>query len=202
MERLAWKNGIDPAALIPAGARISLARRSRLRQRPALVQSSRWPPGSKLPTAADKLPDWRWRIETVADGITTFASLPPDLRSEVLAEGVETKPLDEQLVAIAVVHQHRLLNTRPLLRRLVFAPNFGTVHFERQGADSTDVVHRLYTPISAKPFDPHEKEPRAPAARPADPSMAFGPHTVHRAPLKTPLKTPTDKPNKPPEIRT
>jgi hypothetical protein len=196
MERLAWKNGIDPAALIPAGARISLARRSRLRQRPALVPSARWPTGSKLPAAADKLPDWRWRIQTVTDAVTTIASLPADLRSEVLAEDVKNKPLKEQLLAIAVVHQDRLLNNRPLLRRLVFAPNFGTVHFERQGS-ATDVVHRLYTPVSAKPFPVNEKQP-LPAGRPGDPNMAFGPHTVHRAPLKTP----TDDPNKPPVIRT
>ena len=71
------------------------------------------------------------------------------------------------------------------LRRLVFAPNFGTVQFEQTPA-SPDVVHRLYTPVTAEPFARARREP-LPAGRPPDPPRGVRPpHTVHRAPLKTP----------------
>ncbi len=193
MERLAWKDGIDATALIPAGARISLARRSRLRKNPALVPTSPWPAGSKLPAAADKRPDWRWRIQTVVDVITKRADLPTGLQTEPLAETVKTKPIDEQLVAIATVHQTRLVQNRPLLRRLLFAPNFGTVQFEQKPA-GPDIVHRLYSTVTAEPFLPSENKPLQ-TGPPADPNVAFGPHTVHRAPLKAPAT------ETPPEIR-
>jgi hypothetical protein len=193
MERLAWKNGIDPSALIPANARISLARRSRLRRKPALVPTSPWPPGSKLPASADRKPDWRWRIQSITDLVTKRMDLPEKLRTEPLPGTAPTKPLDEQLVAIATVHQTRLVQNRPLLRRLVFSPNFGSVQFEQKPA-GPDVVHRLFTPATADPFPQSENQP-LPAGRPADPTVTFGPHTVHRAPLKAPA---TDTP---PDIR-
>jgi hypothetical protein len=196
MERLAWTNGIEASALIPAGARISLARRSRLRKKPALVPTSPWPPGSKLPDAAAKKPDWRWRIQSVTDLVTKLTDLPAGidgLQPTPIDEAALTDPLDEQLVAIAEAHQTRLLENRPLLRRLVFAPNFGTVQFE-QKPGGPEVVHRLHTPATAKPFAPSEKQP-LPAGPPSAPNVAFGPHTVHRAPLKAPAT------ETPPEIR-
>lgn len=185
MERLAWKEPVDPALLIKPGARLSIARRSRLRRKPALVPTSPWPAGSALPANAAKGPDWRWRIQTVADLTTQQADLPAGLRADQIVEAdVHNKPLGEQLVAISIVHQRRLLANRPMLRRLVFAPNFGTVRFEPQTAGAIDIVHRLHTPESAEPFATTEHAPR-PAGRPADPQMGFGPHTVHRAPLRT-----------------
>jgi hypothetical protein len=193
MERLAWKSGIELSALVPAGARVSLARRSRLRKRPALVPSSPWPNGSKLPASPDKQPDWRWRIQTVVDAVTKREDLPgglDGLRTAIL-DTKKDDPIDKQLVAIATMHQTRLRENKPLLRRLVFAPNFGTVQFEEKPA-GIDVVHRLYSPATSK-APPSEHDP-LPAGRPADPAVAFGPHTVHRAPLKT-LAT-----DKPPEI--
>jgi hypothetical protein len=183
MERLAWKTGIAVADLVPAGARVPLARRSRLRREPALVPTAPWPKGSKLPTSPAKQPDWRWRIQTVVDTVTKRADLPERLRTEALPIDVNTKPIEQRLVAIAAVHQLRLAQNRPLLRRLVFAPNFGTVRFEEKPA-GLEVVHRLYTPASADPF-PREDEP-LPGTPPVDPPIAFGPHTVHRAALKTP----------------
>ncbi len=196
MERLAWKDGIEASALIPAGARISLARRSRLRKEPALVPTSPWPPGSKLPAAAAKKPDWRWRIQAVADVLTKLTDLPgglDGLRPTPIDEAALTEPLDGQLIEIAEAHQTRLLENRPLLRRLVFAPNFGTVQIE-QKLGGPEVVHRLYTPATAKPFPDSEKQPLPPGP-PSAPNVAFGPHTVHRAPLKAPA---TDTP---PDIR-
>jgi hypothetical protein len=196
MERLAWKNGIEASALIPAGARISLARRSRLRKKPALVPTSPWPPGSKLPAAEAKKPDWRWRVQAVADVVTKLTDLPgglDGLQPTPIDEGALTDPLDEQLVEIAEAHQARLLENRPLLRRLVFAPNFGTVQFE-QKPGGPEVVHGLHTPAMAKPFADTEKQP-LPGGPPSAPNVAFGEHTVHRAPLKAPA---TDTP---PEIR-
>jgi hypothetical protein len=193
MERLAWRNGIDPFELIPAGARLSLARRSRLRKHPALVPTAPWPKGSKLPAAAAKKPDWRWRIQPVGDVVTKQDDLPSDLKAPLIPTGLNTKPVDTQLVGIAAVHQDRLHANRPLLRRLVFAPNFGTISFE-QKPGGADVVHRLYTPVSAAAFPPSETQ-QPPDVPPPDPGMVFGPHTVHRAALKTPA---TDIP---PDIR-
>jgi hypothetical protein len=162
MERLAWKNGIDPSALVPAGARVSLARRSRLRRKPALVASSPWPKGSKLPAGPDKQPDWRWRIQLVVDAVT---KLPDGLQPEVIDLAFKTKPIDEQLVHIARVHQRRLLDNKPPLRRVVFGPNFGTVQFEQQaGTDVVQVTHRLHSPATPSP-PLTEKEP-LPAGRP------------------------------------
>lgn len=185
MERLAWKAPVDPALLIKPGARLSIARRSRLRRKPALVPTSPWPAGSALPSNADKGPDWRWRIQTVADLTTKQADLPASLQAvQILEADVHNKPFGEQLVAISTVHQERLKANRPLLRRLVFAPNFGTVLFEQKDAGAVDVVHRLHTPTAAEP-PPSERAPR-PAGRPADQQMGFGPHTVHRTPLRTP----------------
>jgi hypothetical protein len=193
MERLAWKTGIDAAALIPAGARVSLARRSRLRREPALVPTSPWPKGSKLPADPDERPDWRWRIQSVVDVVTERSDLPAGLRTEPIPEAVKDEPINEQLVAISTVHQTRLLQNLPPLRRLVFAPNFGTLQFEQKPA-GVDVVHRLYSPVKAEPFPPNERQPR-PAGPPADPNLGFGPHTVHRTSLKTPAA------DAPPEIR-
>ena len=182
MERLAWKEGIDVAELVPDGGRVSMGRRARLRRRPALVPTAPWPANSKLPTNRSKQPDWRWRIETVVDTATRFADLPDLLKPPVIT--TTATELDGQLAAIAAAHQLRLTSNRPPLRRIVFGANFGTVHFEGQGA-AAEVVHRLHSPKSAAPFRPEEKVPR-PAGRPAVPDMEFGPHTVHRAPLKTP----------------
>jgi hypothetical protein len=188
MERLAWRSSIALSDLVPAGARVSLARRSRLRKEPALVPTAPWPKGSKLPAAQAKQPDWRWRIRTVVDMVTKRDNLPDELETEPLPVDVNGQSINQRLVAIAVVHQERLRQNRPLLRRVVFAPNFGTVRFEEK-AGGVEVAHRLHTPVNANPFPP-EREP-LPDTRPVDPPVGFGPHTVHRAPLTTP---PADTP--------
>jgi hypothetical protein len=182
MERLAWRTGVDPAALVPTGARVSLARRSRLRKKPALVPTAPWPKGSKLPARPDLQPDWRWRLRSVVDEVTKRDDLPDALKAAVI-QVEPNDPIEKQLTAISTAHQKRLQDNSPMLRRLVFAPNFGTVEFEQKAA-GVDLVHRLYSPVTAKPF-PAEHEP-LPVGPPADPLMAFGPHTVHRAPLKVP----------------
>ena len=51
MERIAWKE-IDADDLVPPGARLPLARRARLRRKPALVPSAVWPKGTTIPDAA------------------------------------------------------------------------------------------------------------------------------------------------------
>ena len=53
---------------------------------------------------------------------------------------------------------------------------------------------QLYSPVTAEPFLPSENKP-LPTGPPADPNVAFGPHTVHRAPLRAPAT------ETPPEIR-
>ena len=68
MERIAWKE-IDADDLVPPGARLPLARRARLRRKPALVPSAVWPKGTTIPDG--KQPDWRWRITSVVDTTTT-----------------------------------------------------------------------------------------------------------------------------------
>ena len=77
MERIAWKE-IDADDLVPPGARLPLARRSRLRRKPALVPSAVWPKGTTIPDG--KQPDWRWRITSVIDTTTRVEDLPEKIR--------------------------------------------------------------------------------------------------------------------------
>jgi hypothetical protein len=72
-----------------------------------------------------------------------------------------------------------------MLRRLVFAPSFGTVHFALDGTTAT-VVHTIHTPVVADlPVLDSDSTPLPGGVIPRQ-EMAFGPHTVHRAALRTP----------------
>ncbi len=102
MERIAWKE-IDADDLVPPGARLPLARRSRLRRKPALVPSAVWPKGTTIPDG--KQPDWRWRITSVIDTTTHVDDLPEKIRPRVIAETTEAKPAVDRFVDVATLHQ-------------------------------------------------------------------------------------------------
>jgi hypothetical protein len=186
LERLAWKK-ITAADLGLAGTRLSLARRARLRREPALLTTSGWPSNASIP--AGKQPDWRWRIQLVVDNTTT---LPPSLQPRSMEPGTDAKDDPARLTSIASVHRTRLDEAKPMLRRIVFAPNFGVVSFSSDGAEVT-ATHTIYTPT--QPSLPpaaadSEPLPSGPLTRQA---ATFGPHTVHHSPLTTPAaeKIPT-----------
>lgn len=183
VERLAWKE-IDADDLLPDGVRLSLARRSRLRRKPALVPTSGWPKGVAIPEG--KEPDWRWRIEPMVDTATKAADLPEEIRPVGIPPGTDGRPVDERLIVVSGVHQRRLREGKPHLRRMVFEPNFGIVRFRQEG-EVAQLVHRLYSPTSVMRFDA-AKESKPPAAGPPAPpaGIGFGPHTEHRAGLRTP----------------
>jgi hypothetical protein len=178
IERLAWKK-ISATDLVPAGARLSLARKARLRREPALVPSTRWPAGTTLPASAAKAPDWRWRVKPIID---TTTNLPAALRPAPIEAGNDARPDDERLTRIAATHRRRLTEAKPLLRRLVFSPNFGTVQFAASGT-KVNVTHSIYT--STEPSLALDTGPLPPGVLPLQ-DMTFGPHTVHKAELSTP----------------
>jgi hypothetical protein len=182
MERIAWKE-IDAADLVPAGTRLPLARRARLRRKPALVPSAVWPAGTKIPDA--KPPDWRWRITSIVDTTTRISDLPEKVRPRVIAEATEDKAAVDRFVDVATLHQQLVTEGKPRLRRVVFLPNFGTIQFELD-VDIPVAVHRIHSANDVIAFDDGESKP-LPAERPAPPpTLAFLPNTVHRAQLRTP----------------
>jgi hypothetical protein len=180
IERIAWTT-ITAADLVPAGARLSITRRGALRRRPALLPTRRWPPGAKIPAA--KPPDWSWRISPVTDNATKRADLPSGLQLPPFPANIDTLSSPQRLTQIAAVHQQRLTANVPPLRRVIFRANFGTIGFRGSG-DAVEVVHTLYSPVSAAPFPPSDADPLTATGAIPDPAMAFGPHTVHAVTLK------------------
>lgn len=184
-ERLAW-NKISVGDLVPTGKRISLARRSAMRREPALLPTRPWPAKSAIP--AGKPPDWRWRLQPIIDQTTTRNDLPEKLRTEPFAPGIDDLPVAQRLTEITRVHQARLDDNIPALRRLVFGPNFGTIGF-RGPASAVEVVHTLYSP--GLPSLPRVDTELKPGPIAVVPPVTFGPHTVHVAAVRTP---PTETP--------
>ena len=182
IERIAW-NEIDADDLVPAGTHLPLARRARLRRKPAIVPSAVWPKGARIPDG--KPADWRWRITAVIDTTTRATDLPEKLRPRVIAEATEAKPDVDRFVDVATLHQQLITEGKPRLRRVVFLPNFGTVQFESD-VDIPVAVHRIHSADDVIAFDASEDAER-PAERPAPPPLLrFLPNTVHRAQLRTP----------------
>ena len=72
-----------------------------------------------------------------------------------------------------------------MLRRIVFDPNFGTVQFAGTG-DDRRVEHRIHTTTTVVKFNAVEEDQPLPPGRPPEPTVTFGPHTVHRVALRTP----------------
>ena len=178
IERIAW-NEIDADDLVPAGTHLPLARRSRLRRKPAIVPSAVWPVGTKIPET--KEPDWRWRITAVIDTTTRVVDLPPTLQPRVIAETTEEKPPVDRFVDIATLHQQLVTEGKPRLRRVVFLPNFGTVSFELD-IEIPVAVHRIHSANDVITFDADEAKP-LPAERPAPPpQLAFLPNTAPPCP--------------------
>jgi hypothetical protein len=182
VERLAW-NEIDVTDLVPDRELLPLARRARLRKRPALVPSGVWPKEAAIP--ATKPPDWSWRLLAVVDTITKRTDLPTALRPAVVPADDPAMTIPQHLRAVATVHQTRVKGGTPMLRRIVFEPNFCTVQFAGAG-DARRVEHRIHSATSIVTFNAVEEDQPLPPGRPPEPTVTFGPHTVHRVPLRTP----------------
>ena len=189
VERLAW-NEIDVTDLVADRSALPLARRARLRKRPALVPSAVWPREARIPPT--KLPDWSWRLLAVVDTTTKRIDLPDAIRPPVVPADAPATTIPQHLTAVATVHQERVKKGAPMLRRIVFEPNFGTVQFAGTG-DSRRVEHRIHTATSIVKFNAVEEDQPLPPGRPPEPTVTFGPHTVHRVVLRTPAEaTPPD----------
>jgi hypothetical protein len=182
VERLAW-NEIDVTDLVADRTALSLARRARLRKRPALVPSGVWPREARIP--ANKPPDWSWRLLAVVDTTTKRDDLPTGIRPAVVPPDAPATTIPQHLRAVATVHQTRVTEGKPMLRRVVFEPNFGTVQFAGTG-DARRVEHRIHTATSVVKFNAIEEDQPLPPGRPPEPTFKFGPHTVHRVVLRTP----------------
>jgi hypothetical protein len=188
-ERLAWTS-VDADDLVPSGARLSLARRARLRRKPALAPTYRWPAGTVVPDSGANAPDWRWRMLPLADTTTV---LPTELRPVSIDAGSDALPDDQRLTKVAAAHRRRLTDAKPALRRLVFSPSFGTVQFVPDGA-AVAVVHTIHTAVVGDlPVLAADATPLPAGVLPPQ-AVVFGPHTVHRAPLRTPTDAVPPKP--------
>jgi hypothetical protein len=184
VERLAW-NEIDVTDVVADRSALPLARRARLRKEPALVPSAVWPREAAIPP--NKVPDWSWRLLAVVDTTTKREDLPTGIRPAVVPPDASAMTIPQHLRAVATVHQTRVTEGKPMLRRIVFEPNFGTVQFAGSG-DARRVEHRIHTATSVVKFNAVEEDQPLPPGRPPEPTVKFGPHTVHRVTLRTPAE--------------
>ena len=181
VERLAWNEiDVDRPRRRPVPA-LPLARRARLRSAAgARAERGR---GRRAPRSPPtKPPDWRWRLLAVVD-TTTDARRPAG--RDPPGRRPARRPTDDEPAATGPrrghLHQTRVTEGKPMLRRIVFDPNFGTVQFAR---------NRRRPPRRAP--HPHDRRRSSrstlsrrtsrcrPAAHPSR-TVTFGPHTVHRA---------------------
>ena len=177
------------AGLVPAGCAVPLARRSRLRKKPALVPTAvaagleAAPAAARSPTGAGGSSGRR--RDEAADGPPGWTPV-----CSPIDEAAMTEPARRAARRHREAHQTRLMRTGRCCAGSSSRPTSALCSSSR--SRGPEVVHRLYTPATAKPF----RRPRAALAGrgpPLPPNVAFVAHTVHRAPLKTPSdETPPD----------
>ena len=138
-ERLGWNEAA--AVSIAPGKAISIARRSRLKQTPAIVPARGWPAGTTI--AADKPPDFRFRITGLRDERLRSELPHPEHLQPPLPAFDAADPL-QTYHQVAARHAELALGPTELLRLLVFRSNLGTVRFEPDG-DSHTVIHELWS---------------------------------------------------------
>ncbi len=129
-----------------------------------------------------KPPDWSWRLLAVVD-TTTKRDRPADRARARRSSRPTRRPttIPQHLRAVATVHQTRVTEGKPMLRRIVFDPNFGTVQFAGTG-DARRVEHRIHTTDDGRQVQRCRGGPAA-AARP--PARADGHvRAAHRPPRR------------------
>ena len=154
-ERMGWNKAEEKAFVFTTGkslADIPPVLRRKLHQSPMLMPTFGWPEGTKV--AADKLPDWSWRLQPTLDVRLETERPPPgqprklepdDARVQsVLANHAEPGREIAAYATVAARHQDQFNKLRHS-RQILFRSNFGVVRFER--APELTAVHEVYTAI-------------------------------------------------------
>jgi hypothetical protein len=185
--RLGWNEKIDDLLAIPAGRHPPPALDRRLQESPVLLVPRGWPDGTNEKVV--HRPDWAWRIEVIRDR-RTDADRPAAARAAPLLPATPQQDVKENLDAYPHVaaRQVKQLDNMNHTRQMLFATNFGAIHFEHtqvkvlgQPQDVIVAVHELYA-----------VHPEAPL--PDKPEV----YMRHRIPLDAPLAV-SDRPVPPPD---
>ncbi|MGH2614273.1 MAG: hypothetical protein ACRDJC_03460 [Thermomicrobiales bacterium] len=167
-ERMGWNQRDEAAFVIPAGSDLgdtSPALRKKLASSPMLVTTFGFPAGTTV--AADKLPDWSWRLQPLIDQ-RPEDERPKPVRPRALAPnaerieavlGAHVDPGAELAAyqSVAARHQDQFDRLRHS-RQILFRSNFGLVRFERDAAGATVAVQELYSALR-DPDEPVEVDP-------------------------------------------
>jgi hypothetical protein len=156
--RLAWKSKADDNVILAAGESLPTPLRARWTRSPVLAFGRGWPVGTTL--NSEKLPDWRWRMDMLADPRPN-SERPPGLQTpNVTTDFTTADPIDGYF---RVGANHGLAAAQHVthFRRLLFLRNIGLVSFPRVGTEQR-VRHELLSD---------------------HPSLTFAPNTVHEASL-------------------
>jgi hypothetical protein len=166
-ERLGW--AADNGVLLPPGAQIRPGRRARLRRKPAILPAQGWPAGTTV--AADKPPDWRWRVQVVRDerARNQLPAGAPDIPQLSWNAGDTLASYAE----IAGKHQQVMLAPKDPVRLMVFRNNLGLVSFAKDGADYK-VSHTLLSSADDETGDRFTQHTIAFVPSPAPPAPVLG----------------------------
>jgi hypothetical protein len=166
-ERMGWNAADDRAFVFKGGntlADVPPVLRRKLHESPMLMPTFGWPDGTTV--AADKLPDWSWRLKPTLD-LRPDAQRPPPGRPRALdppEERIQALLVDHaepgrELAAYATIaarHQDQFDRLRHS-RQILFRSNFALVRFER--APDLTAVHEVYTALP-DPDAPADQAPK------------------------------------------
>jgi len=166
-ERMGWDASEEDAFVLPAGvtlAEVPPVLRRKLHHSPMLMPTFGWPEGTSV--AADKLPDWSWRLQPVLDlrpesdrpAPGRARALEPDEAriQAILANQAEPGRELGAYATVAARHQDQFDRLRHS-RQILFRSNFALVRFER--APDLTAVHEVYTALP-DPDAPADAAPR------------------------------------------
>jgi len=166
-ERMGWNESEEEAFVLAGGvtlAEVPPILRRKLHQSPMLIPTFGWPAGTTV--AADKLPDWSWRLQPVLD-LRPEADRPAPGRARplepdeariqaILANQAEPGRELSAYATVAARHQDQFDRLRHS-RQILFRSNFAMVRFER--APDLTAVHEVYTALP-DPDAPADAAPR------------------------------------------
>ena len=160
----------------PAARDCASARRS--------CPSAVWPREARIPPT--KPPDWSWRLLTVVDTTTKRVDLPDELQPAIVppdtpADDVPRAPQGRLHRPPAARHRRHADAAADRVRTQLRHRSVRG-HGRRPPESCTASTRRR----SIVKFDAVEEDQPLPPGRPPDPTVTFGPHTVHRVALRTP----------------
>jgi hypothetical protein len=153
----AWKDGAR--LTIPAGARLSLTRLSRMKQKPALLPAFGWPAGTAFEEGGQ--PDWGWRLTTLRDDRPDndrdgpFKDAAEQIATELNTINLQARGRDRSR-ALAAIHGKAKSLQFDARREVVFTNNVGLLRFDTAADGSVRAIHTL---LSSENFGYPEDEP-------------------------------------------